>query len=161
MTAALDEEGLTTSVVLESRGDVATPISFGFHPYLHLSGAPRDDWRLELPSLRRLRLDARRVPTGAEEEFSRRNDKLGDESFDDAFSVLDSKPRFVLQGLEQRLEVLFLEGYPYAQIYAPRERDFVAIEPMTAPANALVSGHGLRSVAPTKTFTASFRVQWN
>ena len=53
----------------------------------------------------------------------------------------------------------FLAGYPYVQIFAPNEQEFVAIEPMTAPTNALMSGRGLRVVAPRERFEAAFRVR--
>jgi aldose 1-epimerase len=53
----------------------------------------------------------------------------------------------------------FLEGYPYAQIYAPKGENYVAFEPMTAPTNALVSGEGLRLVEPNGRFRAVFRIR--
>jgi aldose 1-epimerase len=55
--------------------------------------------------------------------------------------------------------VEFLAGYPYAQVFAPSEQEFVAIEPMTAPTNALTTGRGLRVVAPGERFEAAFRVR--
>jgi aldose 1-epimerase len=58
----------------------------------------------------------------------------------------------------RRIEVSFLEGYRYAQVFAPPEPAVVALEPMTAPTNALVSGDGLTLVPPGGRFTASFRV---
>ena len=52
----------------------------------------------------------------------------------------------------------FLSGYPAAQVFSPRGAQFVCFEPMTAPANALRSGDGLRRVAPGAAFTAVFRI---
>jgi aldose 1-epimerase len=49
-------------------------------------------------------------------------------------------------------------GYRYAQVFAPRDQDYVALEPMTAPTNALASGRGLRLAAPGETFRAAFRI---
>jgi hypothetical protein len=53
--------------------------------------------------------------------------------------------------------VRFDSAYPFAQIYAPPRSPFVAIEPMTAPTNALVAG-GCPVVPPHGRFRASFRV---
>jgi galactose mutarotase-like enzyme len=50
------------------------------------------------------------------------------------------------------------EGYPCAQVYAPRPGEFVCFEPMTAPANALRSGVGLRVLAPGERYGATFAV---
>ena len=47
---------------------------------------------------------------------------------------------FVLAGARRRIELAFLEGYPYAQVFAPDDDDVIAFEPMTAPTNALVDG---------------------
>ena len=53
--------------------------------------------------------------------------------------------------------VELLDNYPYTQVFAPQDKDYLALEPMTAPANALVSGEGLRLVEPGATFSAAFR----
>ena len=45
-----------------------------------------------------------------------------------------------IAGGGRRISVEFLAGYRYAQVFAPKGKDFVALEPMTAPTNALVSG---------------------
>ena len=64
MTATLELEALTISIALTAGAAAAVPVSFGFHPYLGLSGAPRDAWRLRLPRMRSLSLDTRGIPTG-------------------------------------------------------------------------------------------------
>ena len=52
----------------------------------------------------------------------------------------------------------FVEGYRCAQVFAPDASRFICFEPMTAPANALCSGEGLRLLAPGERFSASFAV---
>jgi aldose 1-epimerase len=54
--------------------------------------------------------------------------------------------------------VELLAGYRYAQVFAPEDKDFIALEPMTAPTSALTSGRGLRFVAPGERFQAVFRI---
>jgi len=46
-------------------------------------------------------------------------------------------------------------GYPYAHVYAPPGAEFVCLEPMTAPTNALAHGT-CPLVAAGKSFTATF-----
>jgi aldose 1-epimerase len=46
-----------------------------------------------------------------------------------------------------------------AQVYAPPEEQFTCFEPMTAPTDALVSGRGLRAVAPGDALQAEFRLR--
>ncbi|HTN69657.1 MAG TPA: hypothetical protein VMO00_01050, partial [Methylomirabilota bacterium] len=52
-----------------------------------------------------------------------------------------------------------LAGYPYAQVYAPRDSNYIALEPMTAPTSALTSGRGLSLVDPGGKFRAMFRIR--
>jgi aldose 1-epimerase len=55
--------------------------------------------------------------------------------------------------------VELLAGYRYAQVFAPKDKDYIALEPMTAPASALTSGHGLRFLPPGERFQAAFRIR--
>jgi galactose mutarotase-like enzyme len=158
LAAMLRPEGLILETALIAGRAGAVPVSFGFHPYLGLPELPRARWRLELPAMRRLVLDARRIPTGAEQAFSGLAAELGELEFDDGFALLEEGASFALAGAGRRIVVAFGAGYGYAQVYAPRNLDLVALEPMTAPTNALASGKGLRLVAPGETFRATFRI---
>jgi aldose 1-epimerase len=158
----LHDDTLTVATILVSTGDVAVPISFGWHPYLRLPGLPRAEWHVELPVRRRAILDGRGIPTGPSEAVAIEPGPLGDRTYDDHFLELDDPPTFVLLGGGRRIEVEFGDGYPYAQVYAPLgtgDEPYVCFEPMTAPVNALVSGDGLRSVAPGGSFRADFSVR--
>ena len=159
LTATLCAEALTLETALIAGPDGPVPVSFGFHPYFGIPHVPREKWQLRLPAMRRLLLDERAIPTGGEEPWDRFDSEVGERSFDDGFALLDPCPSFCLAGGGRRITVELLAGYPYAQIFAPDEQAFVAIEPMTAPTNALKSGHGLRLVAPRGRFEAAFRVR--
>jgi aldose 1-epimerase len=158
MTATLDPDSLTFGITVFASGGIAVPISFGFHPYFGIPQLPRQEWRVKLPIMRRLLLDPRGIPTGGQEPFGPVNSLLGEMNFDDGFAVMDVQPSFSLSGAGRRITVTFLEGFRYAQVFAPKTKDFVALEPMTAPTSALTSGQGLRVVEPGAEFRASFRV---
>jgi aldose 1-epimerase len=159
LTATLRPQALTLETTLVAGSDGPVPVSFGFHPYFGLPDLPRAKWRLELPAMKRLLLDERGIPSGREEPWNRFDSEVGERSFDDGFALLDACPSFSLTGGGRRIAVEFLAGYPYTQIFAPNEQEFVAIEPMTAPTSALTSGWGLRVVAPGERFEAAFRVR--
>ena len=161
MAATLRPEGLTLETTLIARNDVPVPVSFGFHPYFGLSGLPRSRWRLGLPAMRRLALDGRQIPTGKEEPFGGMDAELGALDFDDGFTLLEGTASFSLEGARRRITVEFLEGYRYAQVFAPKEKEYVALEPMTAPTNALTTGNGLQLVNPNGCFRAVFRIRVN
>lgn len=159
MTASLNTNSLTIETALSATGDAPVPVSFGFHPYLGLPDLPREEWHLTLPPMRHLVLDAKSIPTGAEEPFAGLDDTLGARVFDDGYALLGNQTTLSVAGGGTRVSVDLLEGYPYTQVYAPHGHDYLAFEPMTAPTNALISGTGLRLVEPGDIFHARFRIR--
>ena len=155
----LTDDALTLETTLVAGNEAAVPVSFGFHPYVGLPGLARDAWRLRLPPMRRLTLDARGIPTGEQAPFKGQDAQLAGLEFDDAFSVQDEAATLAIAGAGRRISVEFVEGYRYAQVYAPKGEDCIALEPMTAPTNALVSGRALRRVEPGERFRAVFRIR--
>jgi len=147
---------METTVVASSEGPV--PVSFGFHPYFGFAEPSRARWHLKLPAMRKLLLDRRGIPTGEEERFAGFNDELGDNSFDDGFALTEERTTFSIAGANDKIRVELIAGYQYAQVFAPKDKDFVALEPMTAPTSALTSGRGLGFVSPGERFQAGFRI---
>jgi aldose 1-epimerase len=150
------ELALATTLQAEDVGPV--PVAFGFHPYLRLPGVERERWELTAPVRERLPLDERMLPSGRREAVQIAPGPLGTRTFDDAFLAPPAGAAFALAGGGRRLELRMDDGYPFAQIYAPADTDAVAIEPMTAPTNALLSGDGLRLLPAGESFTATFRI---
>jgi aldose 1-epimerase len=159
ITATLRPDALTLETTVVAGRDGPVPVSFGFHPYFGLPEIPRARWRLELPRMRRLVLDQRGIPTGEEEVFDGLDAELGALALDDGFALTEEEATFALAGAGRRIVVEFLAGYRYAQVFAPKDKELVALEPMTAPANALASGRGLELLAPGGRFRAAFRIK--
>ncbi len=159
ITATIRPDELMLETALVAGDDGPVPVSFGFHPYFGLPNLPRSDWRLELPAMRKLVLDQQGIPTGEEEAFDGFDAQLGETTFDDCFELFDGSSSPALSGAGRRITVEFLAGYRYAQIFAPKGKDYVALEPMTAPANALISGRGLNLVEPGGEFRSAFGIR--
>jgi galactose mutarotase-like enzyme len=150
---------LTIAVTVRASGGVAVPVSFGFHPYLRLAGVDRLDWAVEIPVAERLVLDASMIPTGERAAADVTPGLLGSRTFDDAYVAPPDGAPFVLEGGGRRVELAFVSGYPYAQVFAPAEDDVIAFEPMTAPTNALIDGGDeLPFVAPGDSYRAAFSI---
>ncbi|MBE0627355.1 MAG: aldose 1-epimerase [Burkholderiales bacterium] len=158
MAATLHPQGLTLETTLVAGQEAAVPVSFGFHPYFGLPGLARSQWRLVLPAMRRLVLDRQLIPTGEQALYAGMDAALGELEFDDGFATLAATASFSLEGAGMRITLELLEGYAYAQVFAPRDKDYVALEPMTAPTNALISGSGLQLVPPGGRYRAAFRI---
>ena len=159
LAATISPDGLTIETTLVAGSEGPVPVSFGFHPYLCLPETSRANWQLELPTMRKLVLDKVGIPTGDEEPLGGFNAQLGERSFDDGFALIDERASFSVAGGARRISVDFLEGYRYMQVFAPGDKDYIAIEPMTAPTRALTSGRSLRIVDPGERFRAVFRIR--
>jgi len=157
-TAALADGRLEIAVSVRATGATRVPVSFGFHPYIELPDVERAALELELPALDHLSVDARQIPTGASRASAPERFALGDRVYDDGFAGARDRTSFAVSGGGRRVSVELSSGYALAQVYAPAGRRFVCFEPMTAPANALVSGDGLRAVSPGEQFAAVFRI---
>ena len=158
LRARVDASTLLIEATLTANGGMTVPVSFGFHPYLTLPGSARETWKVELPVTRRLLLDAQMIPTGASEPFERTRFELAGSSWDDAFAGLRSPTVFAVDDGERRLELEFVRGFPFAQVYAPAREDFICFEPMSAPTNALLSGDALPLLDAGHERRAAFRV---
>jgi aldose 1-epimerase len=157
--ATLDPDGLLLETTLVASTDGPVPVSFGFHPYFGLPELPRAQWRMKLPAMQSLVLDASGIPTGEQKAFDGFDAQLGESTFDDCFALLGGSASLSLAGAGRRITVEFLKGYGYAQVFAPKGKDFVALEPMTAPTSALTSGHGLQIVESCGEFSSAFRIR--
>lgn len=183
-TYVLSEEGLTQTVSVHNNDSVEAPWAYGIHPWLANGGnatgdAIQDDndlCSLELHCNKHVTVDERLLPTGEEPVEGTRfdlhgNPKLKNLPFDDAWTDVErdsqGKTKAVFtrpDGIAVTLtgdntinawQVCTGTGFPEATHQAG-----VAVEPMTAYADAFRSGKDLVVVAPgadystTITYTA-------
>jgi galactose mutarotase-like enzyme len=148
---------LEVQITVRACGADPVPVAFGFHPYLSLADAARERWLIELPAMQHLALDDQQIPLGPGQAHDARRFELAAREFDDGFDTVSEPARFSATA-ERRIELEFLQGYPCAQVFAPRASRFICFEPMTAPTNALRSGTGLRLLRPGESYHARFSV---
>jgi galactose mutarotase-like enzyme len=155
----IEVDGRSLLIVTSVRptGKRPVPVSFGYHPYLRLPGSPRSQWRLRLPRRVRIELDEHGIPTGRRAEAPAEAAPIGERTLDDLFALGHGRTLAIEAG-GRRLSVRYETSYRYAQVFAPAGKNFVCLEPMTAPTNALVTGECV-DVRPGVTFTARFRIR--
>lgn len=152
----LSDRTLTIATTVDP-GAGEVPLCFGYHPYFTIPVVPRAEWELSTPAMRHLPVDDHGIPTGAHAWWAAESAPLGDRALDDGFDGVDQGSVFAISGGSRRIEVIFEQGYPAAQLFAPAGDALVAIEPMAAPTDALRRG-GYR-VAAGEPVTARFSVR--
>lgn len=156
MEATVDG-ALSVTTTVRATGDVAVPISFGYHPYFVMPARRRAEVCLALPARQHAVLDGG-LPTGASQLEPADEEPIGERTFDDLYA-LGEMATLALDDGDTRLVLTYDRGYPYAQVYAPPDQEFVAIEPMTALTNALTTGQ-CPLVRPGDAFSARFTISF-
>jgi galactose mutarotase-like enzyme len=155
--ASVEATTLRVDTTLAPTGDRSVPVSFGYHPYLRLPGARREDVRLRLPERRHVELDDRQLPTGQAHVEEAEDEPVGARTFDDLYELGDDR-RLALTGAGRRLVLELGDGYGHAQVFTPPAAESICLEPMTAPVNALLDG-ACALAPPGTSFTARFSLR--
>jgi aldose 1-epimerase len=128
---------LRVCATLINSGTEPVPVAFGFHPYLRIPDVPRRQWVVDFPVHERLVLDDREIPTRAIAAVPPTAGPVGDRTWDDAYEGVAPGSCFELSGGGRTIEVDYSDGFSFAQIFAPPGEEYLCVEPMTAPPNAL------------------------
>ncbi|HEY1642421.1 MAG TPA: aldose 1-epimerase family protein [Streptosporangiaceae bacterium] len=167
--------GLEVSVTARNAGRAAAPYGTGQHPYLTAGPPLIDECELQLPAAQWLPADERGIPAGDPEDVTgtpydfRTARPIGDTRIDHALTGLtrDAAGRAWarLAGPGTELRFWAGPGYRWLQVFsgdalaAGHRRRALAIEPMTCPPNALVTGTDLLTLAPGDSVTHSWGLQ--
>ena len=111
---------LEIAITVDACGADPVPLVFGFHPYLAPPGPPRESWQVSLPAMRGLALDPQQIPVGPADAIPAQQFELGEREFDDGFDSVEDGARFSVTAGALQLAVELLDGYPCAQVFAPR-----------------------------------------
>lgn len=154
--------GLTVRLTATNAGDHHLPFGAGFHPYLTVGEIPIDRAILTLPAATTLPADDRGLPTGERAGVAgsgvdfRAPRVIGPARLDTCFTDLSRDPdslariRLRFGGGDRRVTLWMDEAFGFVMAYTgdtiadpARRRRSVAIEPMTCPPNAFVTGDAL------------------
>ena len=171
----LTDDGMTVTHRITNDSDLPAPVAIGAHPFFQVGDVPTENLTLTVHAGTRFPVDARLNPSaeiavdGTDYDL-RAGRRVADINLDDAFG--DVKPvnqvTAELTAPDGRSVALWQdENFPFVQIFTtrkfPRGTGFVtaiAMEPMTAPANAFNSGQSLKWLNPGETWQASWGIRY-
>lgn len=166
----LTDTGIEVTHTLTDIGADAAPVAVGVHPFFTIGDVDPNELVLTIPADTHFPVDERLLPS-PEQPVSgtpldlRSGARLGDLALDDAFGAVsrddDGLVRYTLTAPDGRRVVVWAgDALDYVQVFTtqkyPGLAKAVAIEPMTAPADAFNSGTGLKVLAPGETW----QVRW-
>ena len=167
----LTHDALTVTFAVHNLHDESIPAGMGWHPYFHLE-CPVDQLQLQLPSVERIGVDERMLPTGETcdfDDFKQLTD-IGTRQLDTCFRLAKSwrdKPACAALLLwskdsQRGIEVWQHSGPQannYVQLCIAPDRLSIAIEPVSCNINALNTGDGLVHIEPGCTWVTSSGVK--
>lgn len=170
----LVSDGLRVTHRLENVGAEPAPVALGTHPYVKIGGVPTADLELRIEADSHIEVDERKLPTGEVPVDGtpwdlRDGRRVGELSLDDAFGELASDEDGVIEHVltapdGRSVAVWADDDFAYVQAYTtdrfPGEELAIAIEPMTAPAEAFNSGRGLRWLGPGEQWELSWGIRF-
>lgn len=180
VTYTLAADGLEVTHVLRNVGQADAPVALGTHPYLKIGDVPTGELVLRVAAGTHIEVDDRmnavgETPVDGTPFDLRAGRTVGDLDLDDGFgevSVTDGRGEHSLTAPDGRTVILWGdENMRYVQVFTPRNFPIssgggepvlgqaVAIEPMTAPADAFNSGKGLRWLAPGESWTLRWGIR--
>jgi aldose 1-epimerase len=170
----LVDDGLTVTHRITNESDQPAPAAIGTHPFFQIGDVPTEELTLTVHAGTRFPVDERlnvspEIPVDGDYDL-RNGRKVADVNFDDAFGDVKPVDRVTaqLQAPDGRTVALWQdENFPYVQIFTTRKfprgtglTTAVAIEPMTAPANAFNSGQSLKWLNPGETWQAAWGIRY-
>jgi len=173
----LATDGMQVMHTVRNVGSVCAPVAVGAHPFLAIGDVPTDDLTLTVSADRHIEVDDRLNPIGASPvdatDWDLRAGRLvADLTLDDAWSGLTMAgggSTHWLSAPDGRTVSLWAdEQFGYLQVFITREfpraggsTTAVAVEPMTAPADAFNSGEGLRWIPPGESWSMSWAIRYD
>ncbi|WP_309128904.1 aldose 1-epimerase family protein [Microbacterium sp.] len=157
---ALTDAGIDVTHTLTNRSAESAAVALGTHPFVTIGDVDPHELVLRIPAETYFESDERMLPVGESPVSSgtdlREGRRLGDVQLDTGFANLhrdpDGRVRTTLTAPDGRTVTVHQgAGFNFVQAFTsdryPGRPLVVAIEPMTAPAEAFNSGRGLRRLA--------------
>ena len=173
----LVDDGIHVTHGVVNVGEKRAPYAVGTHPFLRLGEVPTYELTLALAAGTRFETDARLNPIRESSvdgtDYDLRSGRLvAGLDLDDAFggvTPVDGVSRHRLTAPDGRFVELWQESdFAYVQVFTTRifPKDgglgtAIAVEPMTAPPNALNSGQGLRWLEPGESWSGSWGIRYS
>jgi aldose 1-epimerase len=158
------DDGLEATLTARNSGSRAAPFGSGTHPYFIVGEGLIDEYELRLPAGRWQPTDDRGIPAGAPADVTgsdydfRSSRPIGSTALDHAFTDLasdsDGRSWVRISGPTTQIDAWLGPGYGWLQVFTgdplgpDARRRALAVEPMTCPPNAFVTGTDLATIEP-------------
>ncbi len=170
----LADDGLVVTHELANGGTGTAPVAVGAHPYLRLGGHDTASLELVVNAATHIEVDERmnpvaETPVDGTEFDLRAPHPVGELTLDDGFGAAGPGELARLTAPDGSAVTLWGDdAFRYVQVFThrsfatlPKGQPALALEPMTAPADAFNSGAGLKRLAPGETWSVRWGIRYS
>lgn len=155
LTYTLTEDGIILKAVIKNEDEKTFPFNVGWHPYFYSSNLKES--QLKIDSIQKLTFDTEMIATGLEGHFQKKPLLIGEKYFDDCFQL--SNGNIVFKTPEYSLSLSSNAESNYLQVYTPKIKNILAIEPLTGPPNSFNSKKDLQILKPGEAYSVTWKIK--
>ncbi len=148
----LHENSFSLRAKVTNKDEKSFPFALGWHPYFYSKDLYKSELYFE--SSRRAVFDSSMVLKSFEEIKTATPFSIETKTFDDCFELTSPEIRFKTPDYQ-----LKINNANFVQLYTPENRNYIAIEPLSAPSNSLNNHIGLKILEPNKSFASQWKVE--
>ena len=153
VTYTLSENDLNVRVTVKNTDNNAFPFILGWHPYFNSDNLKESSFSFN--SDKRVEFDENLITKEIVASKTPSIFKIEDKQLDDCFILNDNKVSFKTPSY--KMEITSDSKRNYLQLYTPKDKSVIAIEPMTGISNSFNNKVGLKVLEPQQTYA----LNWN
>ena len=155
LTYTLTLDTLELKVNVKNDGSKTFPFSIGWHPYFYSNNLYNSF--IIFNSDEKIIVDKQQIPVKTTNISLDADLQIKDKKLDDCYHLKNNTMGFKTP--DYHINISSSTKDNYLQLYTPSEKNFIAIEPMTAPSNSFNNKIGLQELNPNKTYQISWLIK--
>ena len=152
----LKDNSLELEVTIENTSKNEFPFTLGWHPYFY--SADLNKSILKFKSSKQVIFEESMIPIGTCEITNSQNFELKNKKLDDSFYLDADLVEFVTPAY--CLQLTSSENESFLQLYTPKVKNTIAIEPATGISNSFNTKVGLQTLLPKENYQISWKLEY-
>lgn len=153
----LSSDDLKLDVIIKNTDISDFPFGLGWHPYFWSSDLYNS--HINIKTNKRLIVNEFNIPIKFDNTPLPDKLLIKDKIFDDCFVLNNNEVGFNTP--DYNIDLSFSSKKNYVQLFTPKNRNIIAIEPLTSPSNSFNNKIGLQILQPEKIYNLNWTIKFN
>jgi len=153
----LTNDVLKLDVIVKNNDEYDFPFGLGWHPYFWSDDLYNSC--VKIKSNKRLIVNESNIPIKFDYTTLPEEILIKDQTFDNCFVLNNDVVGFKTS--DYNIDISFSSKENYVQLYTPKDRNNIAIEPLTSPSNSFNNKIGLQILKPEDVYNLNWTIKLN